>query len=84
MKAKIVYIVIGSEDGIVGAYTTINKAYDMCIEYMSQYKELLIDGANFESIKCTLKDIKKYNRCSVTIYTDESRTNCTIKRQFIN
>lgn len=84
MKAKIVYIVIGSEDGIVGAYTTINKAYDMCIEYMSQYKELLIDGANFESIKCTLKDIKKYNRSSVTIYTDESRSNCTIKRQFLN
>jgi hypothetical protein len=84
MKAKKVYIVVGSEDGIVGAYTTINKAYDMCIEYMSQYKELLTNGANYESIPCTLKDIKKLNRREVTIFTNESRTNCSIERITLN
>ena len=84
MKAKKIYIVKGSEDGIVGAYTTINKAYAMCMEYMSQYNELLTNGANYESIPCTLKDIKKYNRCEVTIFTNESRTNCSIERITLN
>jgi hypothetical protein len=84
MKEKKIYIVKGSEDGIVGAYTTINKAYDMCMEYMSQYNELLTYGANYESIPCTLKDIKKLNRSEETIFTNESRTNCSIERIILN
>ena len=84
MKAKKVYIVVGSEDGILGAYTTIDRAYDMCIEYMSQFNELLTYGANYESIPCTLKDVKKLNRCAVTIFTDGSRIECTIERVTLN
>lgn len=77
MTNKKLYLVRGSEDGTIGIYSNVKKAYEVAKTYVEWEK-----NRNVLTYSQVCKDLK-VNRVSYVVVTS-SRSECTIEKWFLN
>jgi len=83
-KNKIVYVVMGSEDGILGVYGNVKKAYGVASEYVTGAYEY---NGTLKSYSWVLKEFKQVDFMGFDVDVMDHQSNyasASISRHYFN